>query len=182
MATQIFLWSDTRYASLVTKAAKFANHTNDSSWEILAQRRKIARICSPFKTYTGEQVWWSMGDRLQGPCYHSRDDQGSKIRTSKQRRAIGKYSFVNRTIKLRNQLPAEALATFPCKWHTYRKSVRKVIREKWRVFEGWWRYVQKWTQVKHGERGVVKRRDEKKSVENWWSLVKCVYYHWFIVT
>ena len=35
------------------KAVKFANHTNDSLWEILAQRRKIARICVLFETYTG---------------------------------------------------------------------------------------------------------------------------------
>jgi hypothetical protein len=27
---------------------------------------------------------------------------------------IGKYSFVNRTIKNWNQLPAEVLGTFPC--------------------------------------------------------------------
>jgi hypothetical protein len=30
------------------KAVKFANHTNDSGWEPLAQRRKIARICAFF--------------------------------------------------------------------------------------------------------------------------------------
>jgi hypothetical protein len=38
-----------------------------------------------------------------------------------------------------NQLPVEALATFPCKSHNFRKSVRKVIisEEKWKVFEGW---------------------------------------------
>ena len=35
------------------KAAKFANHTNDSGWETLAQRRKIARICAVFKANTG---------------------------------------------------------------------------------------------------------------------------------
>jgi len=37
-----------------------------------------------------------------------------KIRDRKQRMDIGKYSFVNRTIKNWNQLPAEALGTFPC--------------------------------------------------------------------
>jgi hypothetical protein len=31
----------------------------------------------------------------------------------KQKTGIGKYSFVKRTIKLWNELPAEALATFP---------------------------------------------------------------------
>jgi hypothetical protein len=37
-------------------AAKFAHHRNDSNWENLTQRRKIARICALFKTYTGERA------------------------------------------------------------------------------------------------------------------------------
>ena len=50
---------------------------------------------------------------------------------------IGKCSFVNRTIRLWNQLPAQALATFPCKSHILRKRIRKVItrEEKLRVLE-----------------------------------------------
>ena len=40
---------------------------------------------------------------------------------------IGKYCFVNRTIKLWNQLPAEPIATFPFKSHIIRKRVRRVI-------------------------------------------------------
>jgi hypothetical protein len=36
------------------KAAKFAQHTGGTVWESLAQRRKIARMCAPFKAYTGE--------------------------------------------------------------------------------------------------------------------------------
>jgi len=39
---------------------------------------------------------------------------------------IGKYSNVNRTIKLWNPLAAEMLATLNCKSHTFRKRVRKV--------------------------------------------------------
>ena len=35
------------------RAAKFANNINESGWETLAQRRMIARICAPFKAYTG---------------------------------------------------------------------------------------------------------------------------------
>jgi hypothetical protein len=50
-----------------------------------------------------------------------------KIRARRQRRDVGTYSFVNSTINLWNQLPAEALATFPCKLHVFRKRVRKVI-------------------------------------------------------
>jgi len=69
-------------------------------WQTLAQRRKIARICALFKACTGERAWKSIGDRLKGPCYLSRDDHDGKIRARKQRTDIGKYSFVNRTIKL----------------------------------------------------------------------------------
>jgi hypothetical protein len=39
----------------------------------------------------------------------SRVDHVQKIRGRKQRTDIGKYSFVNRTIKNWNQLPAEVL-------------------------------------------------------------------------
>jgi hypothetical protein len=118
------------------KAAKFANHTNDSDWETLSQRRKIACICTLFIACTGEWAWKSTGDRLEGPCYLSRDDHDCKIRVRKQRTDIGRYSFVNRSVKLWNQLPAEALVTFPWKSHISRKRVRKVIvcEEKWRVF------------------------------------------------
>ena len=36
------------------KADRYANHTNHSVWETLAQRRKIARICALLKAYTGK--------------------------------------------------------------------------------------------------------------------------------
>ena len=65
------------------KADKFANHTNDSGWETLAQRRKIARICSLFKAYTKEHAWKSIGERLKGPCNLSRDELDSKTRARK---------------------------------------------------------------------------------------------------
>jgi hypothetical protein len=61
----------------------------------------------------GEGAWTSIGERLKGPCYLSRDDHNRKIGARKQRTDIGKYSFVNRTIKPWNQLLAEALRLFP---------------------------------------------------------------------
>ena len=57
----------------------------------------------------------------------SRVDHVRKIRDRKRRMVIGKYSFVNRTIKNLNQLPAEALGTFPCKPKIFRNRVRKAI-------------------------------------------------------
>jgi len=50
-----------------------------------------------------------------------------QFRDRKQRTDIAKYSFVNRTIKNWNQLPAEALGTFPCKPKKIRSRVRKTI-------------------------------------------------------
>jgi len=76
--------------SVQKKADNFANHTNDSGWETLVQRRKIARICSLFEAYTGEGAWQSIGDRLKGPRYLSRDDHDRKIGARKQRIDIGK--------------------------------------------------------------------------------------------
>jgi hypothetical protein len=111
------------------KAAKFANHTTDSNWETPVQSRKIARICALFKAYTGERAWKAIGDRLQRPYYLSRVDHDQKIRNTKQRMDIRKYSFVNRTIQLWNQLPADALGTYPCKPSIFRKRDRKVISE-----------------------------------------------------
>ena len=67
----------------------------------------------------------------------SRVDHVRNIRDRKQKTDIGKYSFVNRTIKNWNQLPAEALGTSPCKPKIFRKRVGKAImnrvkRKKWK--------------------------------------------------
>jgi len=50
-----------------------------------------------------------------------------KLETGSKEWSIGKYSFVNRTIKNWNQLPAEALGTFPCKRKIFRNRVKKAI-------------------------------------------------------
>ena len=49
------------------------------------------------------------------------------IGTRKQRTDVGKYSFVNRTIRNWNRLPAGVLATFPCKLNTFRKRIRNPV-------------------------------------------------------
>jgi len=91
------------------KAAQFTNHTKDYDWQTLAQRRKIARLCALFTAYCGERAWKAIRDRLRRPYYLSRVDHVRIIRDRKQRTDIGKYSFVNRTIKNWNQLPTEEL-------------------------------------------------------------------------
>jgi hypothetical protein len=48
---------------------------------------------------------------------------------AESKRHIGKYSFVNRTFQVWNQLPAEILGTLSCKPSNFRKRVRKVINK-----------------------------------------------------
>jgi hypothetical protein len=71
-----------------------------------------------------------IGDSLLKPCYLSRDDRGRKIRSGKQRTDVGKFSFVNRTIKDWNRFPVGVLASFPCKLKTFRKRVREAVTSK----------------------------------------------------
>ena len=97
------------------KAAKFAHHMNSLKWETLASRRKLPRICALFKAYSVERAWKPIVHRLQRPHYLSRVEHERKIRSRRQRKNIGKYSFVNRTNQHWNQLPAEVLETLLCK-------------------------------------------------------------------
>jgi len=78
-------------------------------------------ICRKTKksSFKNSQVRWGM--------LPERDNYDRKISASKQRTDIGKHSFVNRKIKLWNQLPAETLVTFLCKSHIFIKRVREVI-------------------------------------------------------
>jgi hypothetical protein len=59
--------------------------------------------------------------------YLRKGDHNRKIRTRKLRTDVGKYSFVNRTIKSWNQLPAGLLASFLCKLNIFRKRIKKVV-------------------------------------------------------
>ena len=91
------------------KAAQFTNHTNYSDCETLDQRRTIARLCALFRVYIGERSWKAIRDTLRRSWYLSRVDHVPKFMDRKHRTDIEKYSFVNGTIKNRNQLPDEKL-------------------------------------------------------------------------
>ena len=62
---------------------------NNVTWETLASRRKIARLCALYKAYGGERAWKAIGDRLERPHYLSRADHNLKIRNRRQRTDIG---------------------------------------------------------------------------------------------
>jgi len=100
----------------------------------LGSGRTRASLCALFEAYSGQRAWKAIRDRLRRPYYLISVDHVRKIRDRKQRTDIGKYSFVNRTIKNWNQLPAEALGTFLCKPKIFRNRFRKAIinRVKWK--------------------------------------------------
>ena len=108
------------------KAAKFAHHSRGSEWETLAQRWKTARMCAPYKAYTGDRAWKAIKDRLQAPNYLSRVDHYWEIKVRKQRTDIGKYSFVHRSINDWNKLPQGAIGTSNGKTNIFKTRVRKV--------------------------------------------------------
>jgi hypothetical protein len=103
-------------------------HAKDSDWETLAQRRTTAYLCALFKAYSLERAWKAIWTGCEGLTIKSRVGHVRKIRGRKQRTDIGKNSFVNRTIKNWNQLPAESFGIVPCKSKIFRKRVRKVIK------------------------------------------------------
>ena len=56
------------------KAAKFAHHINNPTWETLASRRKIVCVGALYKAYCGEWAWKDVGNSLERPHYLSRAD------------------------------------------------------------------------------------------------------------
>jgi hypothetical protein len=67
---------------------------------------------------------------LVNSCELSGDDHGKKIRNRKQRTKVGKESFVNRTIKDWNLLPAGLLAPSLCNLNVFRKRAKEVVTSK----------------------------------------------------
>jgi hypothetical protein len=67
------------------KAAQFKNHTKDSDRKTLAQHKTIARLCTLFEAYSGEQSWKATHNRLQRAYYLSRVNHTRKIRNRQQR-------------------------------------------------------------------------------------------------
>ena len=102
----------------------------DSEWDTLAQRRTIARLYAFFKAYCGERAWKAIRDRLQRCFCLNSVDRVQKMRDRKQRNNIGNCSFANWTIKNCNELPAEALGTFPCKQKASRNRDREAVMDE----------------------------------------------------
>jgi hypothetical protein len=76
----------------------------------------------------GDRAWKAMSERMQKPCYLSRVDHDRKM-SRKQKTDVGKYSFVNKTIRFWNQFTADALGTLSCKPNNFMEKVREVIHQ-----------------------------------------------------
>jgi hypothetical protein len=111
------------------KSTKYTHHTSGSNWEVLASRIKLSRICAPYKAYSVERTWKAIIHRLQRSHYLNKVDHEQKIRGRRQIKGKGKFSFMNRTIQDRNQLPADVLGTLHCKTNTLEKTASKAIIE-----------------------------------------------------
>ena len=109
------------------RAAKFAHNTGGLDWDCLAQRRKISRVCALFKAHKGERAWKTIKDRLRAPRDLSRVDHKWEIRARNQRKDVGIYSFVNRTITDWNQLTEGQIGALTSNTFSFRHTVRKVI-------------------------------------------------------
>jgi hypothetical protein len=83
-------------------------------------------MCVIFKATTCERAWKAVRDRLEAPSYLSWVDQCSKIGVRKQRRYIGKYSFVNGSISDWTKLPEVVILTFHGKAHIFKTRFGKV--------------------------------------------------------
>jgi hypothetical protein len=60
---------------------------------------------------------------------HSPPSNARRMNTAALPACLYTYSFVNRTIQVWNQLPADVLGTLSCKPSNFRKRVRKVINK-----------------------------------------------------
>jgi hypothetical protein len=87
-------------------------------------------MCALFKAHNGERARKAVGDRLQAPRYLSRADHNWKIRARKQRKDVGKYSYVNRTITDWSQLSEGEIGALTGNTYGFRKRVRKVRRSE----------------------------------------------------
>jgi hypothetical protein len=111
------------------KAAKFAHHGNESNWETLTERRKIACLCALFKAYMGERAWKAIGDRLQTTMLSEQEVIMARKLGAERSDRYQEILFVNRTVQLWNQLSEVDLGALSCKPSNFRKRIRKVINK-----------------------------------------------------
>ncbi|KAJ4426421.1 hypothetical protein ANN_27235 [Periplaneta americana] len=113
------------------RALKCCRNNSPLEWDTLTDRRTRIRLCALFKTYRGEPAWREIKNRLQQSNYSSRNDHSYKLRERRQRTDTGKFSFLNRTIRDWNALPADLLKALPITKNHYSPSSHPVETFSW---------------------------------------------------
>ncbi|KAJ4438086.1 hypothetical protein ANN_14025 [Periplaneta americana] len=106
------------------RALKCCRKNLPLKWDTLTDRRTRIRLCALFKTYRGEPAWREIKNRLQPPNYFSRNDHSYKLRERRQRTDTGKFSFLNRTIRDWNALPADLLKALPTTKNVFKNRLK----------------------------------------------------------
>ena len=114
----------------------FGHVLQPSSGSVIINTQAVYHMSANGKHYTSALysshlmysifIHLAIGDTLQAPSYLSKVDHQWKIRARKQRKDIGKYSFVNRTITDWNKLTEGAIGTSHSKTRIFKTRVRKV--------------------------------------------------------
>ncbi|KAJ4435325.1 hypothetical protein ANN_17935 [Periplaneta americana] len=112
------------------RALKCCRKNSPLKWDTLTDRRTRIRLCALFKTYRGEPVWREIKNRLQPPNYSSRNDHSYKLRERRQRTDTGKFSFLNRTIRDWNALPADLLKALPTTKNAFKNRLKDLTNRR----------------------------------------------------
>ncbi|KAJ4451749.1 hypothetical protein ANN_03220, partial [Periplaneta americana] len=112
------------------RALKCCRKNSPLKWDTLTDRRTRIRLCALFKTYRGEPAWREIKNRLQPPNYSSRNDHSYKLRERRQRTDTGKFSFLNRTIRDWNALPADLLNALPTTKNVFKNRLKDLTNRR----------------------------------------------------
>ncbi|KAJ4426704.1 hypothetical protein ANN_26502 [Periplaneta americana] len=112
------------------RALKCCRKNSPLKWDTLTDRRTRIRLCALFKTYRGEPAWRDIKNRLQPPNYSSRNDHSYKLRERRQRTDTGKFSFLNRTIRNWNALPADLLKALPTTKNAFKNRLKDLTNRR----------------------------------------------------
>ena len=79
-------------------------------WESLEVRRKRDRLCNMYRVVSGSSGWGEIRHKIEGGSYKGRNDHAKKLQRKHGRTDVGRWSFLNRTIREWNELSEEVVS------------------------------------------------------------------------
>ena len=80
-------------------------------WLPLKERRKLDRLCGMHKIVNQTRGWEELSEKIQLNTRVGRGDHVKKLTINQVNTDVGKYSFLNRTVKSWNALEEEVALT-----------------------------------------------------------------------